>query len=61
MRVPATGALARPVPEDAAAQPLSRAQGAYGTLVVFACVLTFLEIMWRGMVRATGAGLACPD
>src|SRR5918997_939828 len=25
------------------------------------CALTFLVIAWGGMVRATGAGLACPD
>ena len=61
MRLSATGALAHPVREGAAAQPLSRARGVYGTLVVFACVLTFLVITWGGMVRATGAGLACPD
>ena len=61
MRVSATGALPRPLHDGAVAQPISRARSAYGTLVVFACVLTFLVITWGGLVRATGAGLACPD
>ena len=61
MRVSASGALSRPVsgqPESAVA---SRFRAAYGGIVIFACVLTFVVIAWGGMVRATGAGLACPD
>jgi len=62
MQLPATGALPAAVSGHAReAQTHSRARGAYGGLVVFACVLTYFVISWGGLVRATGAGLACPD
>jgi heme o synthase len=51
-----TGAAAAP-----AARPVSRMRAAYGGLVVFACVLTYVVIAWGGFTRATGSGLACPD
>src|SRR5262249_6528706 len=62
MQLPASGALSGAASgQSEAARPISRARSAYGTLVVFACVLTYVVITWGGMVRATGAGLACPD
>jgi heme A synthase len=61
MRVSAPGALSRPVSQQADRGIASRFRAAYSSVVVFACVLTFVVITWGGMVRATGAGLACPD
>ena len=61
MQLPASGALPVAAQDGADARRRSRARGGYGGLVVFACVLTYVVIAWGGVVRATGAGLACPD
>src|ERR687893_408387 len=61
MQVPASGALTGAARSDTSTRSVSRLRAGYGSVVVFACVLTFVVISWGGLGRATGAGLACPD
>jgi heme A synthase len=61
MRIPAPGTLSGPIAGQAERGGVSRLRAAYGAVVLAGCALTFVVIAWGGMVRATGAGLACPD
>jgi heme A synthase len=61
MQLPASGTIARPSSGATRVGAVSRWQAGYAGVVLFACALTFLVITWGGLVRAEGAGLACPD